>query len=55
MGQWNEQIPVGDYARLAGEFHPDHFDANAWAELAKQGGSALGGISDPNRAAKLLQ
>ena len=36
--QWNEQIPVGDYAKLANEFYADNFDANAWAELAKQGG-----------------
>ena len=36
--QWNEQIPVGEYAKLASEFHPDHFDPSAWAELAKEGG-----------------
>jgi len=35
---WNEQIPVNQYARLADQFHPDHFDPNAWAALAKQGG-----------------
>lgn len=36
--QWNEQIPVDQYARLADQFHPDHFDGNAWASLATQGG-----------------
>ena len=36
--QWNEQIPVSEYAKLADQFHPDHFDPNAWASLAKAGG-----------------
>lgn len=36
--QWNEQIPVEQYAGLANQFNPQHFDPNAWAELAKQGG-----------------
>jgi alpha-L-fucosidase len=36
--QWAEQIPVGEYAKLADQFHPDHFDADAWAEIAKAGG-----------------
>ena len=36
--QWNEQIPVSEYAKLASEFKPEHFDANAWAALAKEGG-----------------
>ena len=36
--QWSEQIPVGDYAKLADQFHPDHFDPDAWAQLAKEGG-----------------
>jgi alpha-L-fucosidase len=35
---WNEQIPVGEYAKLAEQFHPEHYDANAWAALAKEGG-----------------
>lgn len=35
---WNEQIPVGEYAKLADQFHPEHFDPNAWAALAKEGG-----------------
>ncbi|MGA8041490.1 MAG: alpha-L-fucosidase, partial [Terracidiphilus sp.] len=36
--QWNEQIPVDTYAKLADRFNPQHFDANAWAQLAKDGG-----------------
>jgi len=36
--QWQEQIPVGEYAKLADQFKPEHFDPEAWAELAKAGG-----------------
>ncbi len=36
--QWNEQIPVSQYAKLADQFHPEHFDPNAWAGLARDGG-----------------
>lgn len=36
--QWSEQIPVAEYAKLADQFKPDHFDADAWAALAKDGG-----------------
>jgi len=36
--QWNEQIPVSEYAKLADQFNPQHFDPNAWAALAKEGG-----------------
>lgn len=36
--QWNEQIPVATYAKLASRFDPQHFDPNEWAELAKEGG-----------------
>lgn len=36
--QWNEQIPVDEYARLAQQFKPKAFDANAWAGLAKSAG-----------------
>ncbi len=36
--QWQEQIPVEEYAKLAEQFHPDHFDPNAWAELAEAAG-----------------
>src|SRR6266581_1079258 len=36
--QWVEQIPTDQYARLADKFHPEHFDADAWASIAKAGG-----------------
>ena len=36
--QWQEQIPVDEYAKLADQFNPDKFDPNAWAELAKAAG-----------------
>ncbi len=36
--QWQEQIPVDDYAKLADQFHPDKFDPDAWAALAKAAG-----------------
>lgn len=36
--QWSEQIPVGEYAKLADQFKPEHFDPDAWAALAKEGG-----------------
>ncbi|MGD0788967.1 MAG: alpha-L-fucosidase [Terracidiphilus sp.] len=36
--QWQEQIPVDEYAKLADQFHPDKFDPDAWAELAKAAG-----------------
>ncbi len=36
--QWAEQIPVDQYAKLADQFHPEHFDADAWAGIAKAGG-----------------
>lgn len=36
--QWNEQIPVKDYARLADQFNPTGFNADSWAELAKAAG-----------------
>lgn len=36
--QWSEQIPVNEYARLADRFKPEHFDPDAWAELAKAAG-----------------
>jgi len=36
--QWNEQIPVGEYAKLADQFHPDKFDPDAWAATAKDAG-----------------
>jgi alpha-L-fucosidase len=36
--QWAEQIPVDQYAKLADQFHPEHFDADAWAAVAKSAG-----------------
>lgn len=36
--QWNEQIPTDEYAKLAAQFHPDHFNPNEWAEIAKDAG-----------------
>jgi hypothetical protein len=36
--QWNEQIPVEQYAQLAQQFKPAAFDANTWAGLAKEAG-----------------
>lgn len=37
--QWNEQIPVEEYAKLADEFKPANFDADAWAKIAKAAGA----------------
>jgi alpha-L-fucosidase len=40
-GEWamqNEQIPVEEYEKLAGEFAPGHFDAEQWAKLARDAG-----------------
>jgi alpha-L-fucosidase len=36
--QWNEQIPVDEYAKLAGQFQPDKFDPNTWAMAARDAG-----------------
>lgn len=36
--QWNEQIPNEEYAKLADQFKPEHFDAAAWAQLAQDAG-----------------
>lgn len=36
--QWNEQIPVEEYARLADQFTLRDFDAGAWAETARAAG-----------------
>lgn len=40
-GEWtmfNEKIPAAEYAKLADQFNPKHFDANAWAKIAKDAG-----------------
>jgi alpha-L-fucosidase len=36
--QWNEQIPVEEYAKLADQFKPAKFDPDAWAAVAKAAG-----------------
>jgi len=36
--QWNEQIPVNEYAKLADQFNPTNFTPDSWAELAKAAG-----------------
>ena len=36
--QWNEQIPVEEYAKLADQFTLTNFNANAWADTAKAAG-----------------
>jgi alpha-L-fucosidase len=36
--QWNEQIPVEEYAKLADQFNPTNFSADAWTETAKAAG-----------------
>jgi alpha-L-fucosidase len=36
--QWNEQIPVEEYAKLADRFAPAKFDPDAWVAVAKAAG-----------------
>lgn len=36
--QWNEQIPLAEYARFADQFTLTNFNPNAWAETAKAAG-----------------
>ena len=36
--QWNQQIPVEEYAKYADEFKPDKYDPEQWASLAKAAG-----------------
>jgi len=36
--QWAEQIPTAEYAKLMAQFHPEHFSADKWAEIAKDAG-----------------
>ena len=41
-GEWvmfREAIPKEKYNKLAEQFDPDKFDANAWAQLAKRAGA----------------
>lgn len=40
-GEWvmhNEKIPAAEYAKLADEFKPKHFNADEWARVAKAAG-----------------
>ncbi len=37
--QWNEQIPVDEYAKLADQFDPTNFTPTSWAELVKSAGA----------------
>jgi len=37
--QWNEQIPVAEYAKLADQFNPTNFTPDSWAQLAKSAGA----------------
>jgi len=32
------QIPIGEYDRFVGQFHPVRFDADAWARMARRAG-----------------
>ncbi|HZX28999.1 MAG TPA: alpha-L-fucosidase, partial [Telluria sp.] len=36
--QWDEQIPLKEYAKLTQQFKPEHFDPKEWAEVAKSAG-----------------
>jgi len=36
--QWNEQIPVEEYEKLADQFNPDNYDPEQWAAIAKEAG-----------------
>lgn len=35
---WNERIPYSEYRKLADQFQPDKFDADAWAACAREAG-----------------
>ena len=36
--QWNQQIPVEEYEKLADQFNPDKYDPEQWAAIAKAAG-----------------
>jgi len=42
QGEWhmfNDHVPAEDYAKLAGQFHPRHYDPDQWAALARDAGA----------------
>jgi alpha-L-fucosidase len=41
-GEWhmfNDKVPAAEYAKLAQQFNPKHYDPEAWAQLAADGGA----------------
>jgi alpha-L-fucosidase len=41
-GEWhmfNDKVPAENYAKLAARFNPKHYDPDAWAKLARDGGA----------------
>jgi alpha-L-fucosidase len=41
-GEWhmfNDKVPAAEYAKLAQQFNPKHYDPDAWAQLAADGGA----------------
>jgi alpha-L-fucosidase len=41
-GEWhmfNDKVSPEDYAKLAGQFNPQHYDPEAWAKLARSAGA----------------
>lgn len=41
-GEWhmfNDKVPAAEYAKLAERFNPQHYDPDAWARLAADGGA----------------
>jgi alpha-L-fucosidase len=41
IGEWimyNAKVPVADYARVAADFNPVEFDADAWVRIAREAG-----------------
>lgn len=41
-GEWhmfNDKVPAAEYAKLAQRFNPQHYDPDAWAQLAADGGA----------------
>ncbi|PCD03651.1 glycoside hydrolase family 29 [Sphingomonas spermidinifaciens] len=41
-GEWhmfNDKVPAAEYAKLAGQFDPQHYDPDAWARIASDAGA----------------